>query len=187
MTWTRSHPRRGGRNARSSAGTRSARTCAKRLLRRAALALSLGGGALAAALLLRPCSSTPESLPAQAQVSLTTTRSGAQKRGEPTVGEAIVGDELVAKARVGGKHTELRIYRGTTPIARCPGDPRCRNRAPHLEITLKLTEEGTYRAVAFSGPTPIPAPGPNGLDSDVLGAQNTGVEVSRSATIVVHR
>jgi len=92
----------------------------KRRQRRAILGLSLGGAALAAALLLRPCASTPkpETPPplVQAQVAIKTIHSGPPRRGD----DVLVGDKLVAQAPVDGTHVELRIYLGDKLFARCP-------------------------------------------------------------------
>ncbi|HWO24148.1 MAG TPA: hypothetical protein VNO30_35640 [Kofleriaceae bacterium] len=148
----------------------------KRRQRRAILGLSLGGAALAAALLLRPCASTPkpETPPplVQAQVAIKTIHSGPPRRGD----DVLVGDKLVAQAPVDGTHVELRIYLGDKLFARCPGRPECRRSAQGLEITLELTEEGTYRAVAFSSQAPIPEPGPDGYMDDVSTAQRAGAK-----------
>jgi hypothetical protein len=147
-------------------------TARKRRLRPAAIALSLGlgGAAIAAVLLMRPCASTPEA-PAE-QVALTAIPSGTRRAGEPTV-----NDQLRAQARIEGAFVELRIYRDTTLFARCPGDARCQIHVPNLEITLKITREGTYQAVAFSSHAPIPAPTPDGLDSDLAGARDANVKI----------
>lgn len=100
--------------------------------------------------------------------------------GEPRRGGAAVGDTLRLAVEDPRAHVEVRVYRDGALRLRCPGDAACAGDAHRPRADLVLTDAGVYRVVVLAGATPPPAPGPGGLDADVLAARTGG------AAVVVH-
>lgn len=80
---------------------------------------------------------------------------------------------------------ELRLYRDTQLIARCPGDSGCRDEEAAVVLSIVLDRDGMYRPLVLAGPGEIPAPDPAGLDVDALAARQAGIAVSLSPPILV--
>lgn len=165
---------------------RASNTETRRRWRRATVALTLGAVAAAAAaiFLLRPCSapSSDMSLAVAVEVAILPP-AGVSRR---SAGLGVVGDELRVRARGDAVHIEIRIYRDSKLVARCPGDPRCQPEAPGLAIQLALTDEGSYRPIVLSSRAPIPAPGDD-MDSDLRRARAADVVITSQETITVRR
>ena len=144
-------------------------SAARRKRRRGALAGAAASVVIAAAavILLRPCAS-----PATHRLEL----AEIIERGSQRRGNAAVGDRLHARARVDQPHVELRVYRGTQRVARCPDEPPCRRDAAALQIDWDLTEAGMYEVVVLSSASSIP-PGDGTLDRDLLDARGAGVSI----------
>jgi hypothetical protein len=130
--------------------------------------------ALAAVILLRPCAAQG---PAALEVAVLTD-TGSTRRGG-----AAVGAVLRARARVDRTYIELRIYRGTRLIVRCPGSAQCQRNASFVQVEWALIEPGSYQIVMLSSSSNIPA-GTGMIDRDLLDARNAGVSIdSRSLPV----
>lgn len=87
--------------------------------------------------------------------------------------QASVGDTVRLTGRTDRRHGELRVYRDTTLVARCPGDPGCRTADGVTILELTVTAAGPYSVVWLESDRPLPAPGTN-LDVDLLRAGEAG-------------
>lgn len=105
--------------------------------------------------------------------------------GEPRRGDAAVGDTLRLRASDPRAHVELRVYRDGALRLRCPGAPACAGDAQHPRAELALTDAGVYRVVVFAAAAPLPAPGPGGLDADVLAARTAGATITLHDPLVI--
>jgi hypothetical protein len=162
-----------------------ARMRAARAAERRRLVVGVGLAAAAAAavvlVLLRP---PPAPGPRGLQVAV------AAPEGVVRRGPAAIGDRLRAQAPWSAGEVELRVYRGDRLVARCPSAgtaATCRRTGPHreLELVLELREAGVYRIVALSAAGPLPAPGTDGLDADLLRARSAGAAVERGDAVQV--
>ncbi|HEU4727528.1 MAG TPA: hypothetical protein VFT22_06560 [Kofleriaceae bacterium] len=136
----------------------------KRRIRGAAIATAAAVAALAAIVLWHPCAASRSG---GLEVAVLTP-AGSTRRGD-----AAVGDVLRARAPLGAAQVELRVYLGTTLVARCPGSAQCRGDASAIEIDWKTTERGDYQIVMLSSASSIPAGG-GILERDLLDARTTG-------------
>ena len=124
-------------------------------------------GALAAVLLLRPCSAP--SVP-RLEVAVV------PGPGSLHRGDAAVGDLLRARARVDQPHVDLRVYLRSRLIVQCSDSAQCRREASVIELDWKLGEAGAYQIVVLSGASNIPA-GDGTIDRDLLEARGAGVTI----------
>lgn len=135
--------------------------------RRAALAVCAAALALTAVILLQLCGRPSTDGLELAVMS----GSGVARRGD-----AAVGDVLHVRARGGLPHVELRMYLGTSRIARCPGDRACGSDTSAPQVDWKLTDAGAYEIVVLSSAAAIPA-GDGTRDRDLLDARTAGVQI----------
>jgi hypothetical protein len=158
---------------------------AARAAERRRVIVGVGVAALAAAavvlLLLRP---TDAPAPRGLQVAV------AAPEGVVRRGPAAIGDRLRAQVPWSAGEVELRVYRGDRLVARCPSAEAratCQRVGRHreLELVLELREAGIYRIVALSAAGPLPAPGDDGLDVDLLRARSAGATVERGDAVHV--
>lgn len=107
--------------------------------------------------------------------------------GTSRTGLAPVDSTLHLRAVRRARHLELRVYNGDRLVARCPGTPRCRETGRALALDVVLDAPGLYRAVVFSAAAPIVAPGPAGIDVDVVTARDAGATVTMLGSTRVGR
>ncbi|MBK9034650.1 MAG: hypothetical protein IPL61_25855 [Myxococcales bacterium] len=141
----------------------------------------IGGGvaaaaAVAAAVVLWP---RPAPAPVRPVTVAVIAADGAARRGDAAVGDAV--QIAVDRAQA---QTELRVYRDTTLVTRCPGADACQISARSIRLELRLTDVGRYRVVTMTSASAIPAPGA-GLDADLLAARSAGATIVLPAPIVV--
>lgn len=141
----------------------------------------LGGGlALAAAATVAALVLRPRTTPRPRLAVAVTARDGAVRRGA-----AAVGDTLRLDADPPGAHGELRVYLDGRLVARCPGAGACHTDGRRLHLEVPAADPGAYRVVVLGSASPIPAPGADGIDSDLLAARTAGATVVTREPIVV--
>lgn len=165
-----------GWEERTAARWRASRA-ARRRRRWQLVAVGVAAVALAAAavLLLRPHGRPAVGL----EVAVLVPDGGVRR------GEAALDDVLRLRAARRAAAVELRVYRDTELVARCPGAPACQVTAATLTLELPLSAPGVYRVLVLSSARPIPAPGPDGLDRDRLDAQSAGVTVESTTQVTI--
>ncbi len=84
-----------------------------------------------------------------------------------------VGDTLRLTGRTERRHGELRVYRDTALVARCPGDPGCRTADGVTTLELTVTAAGPYSVLWLASDHPLPEASTN-LDVDLLRATEAG-------------
>lgn len=99
-------------------------------------------------------------------------------------GDVAVGDRLKARIDAAQAHVELRVYRGTVLLARCPGGTLCRRDATVIELEWTLAEPGAYQIVGLSSSSSIPA-GDGTIDRDLLDARAAGANIAMQRLPVV--
>ena len=112
----------------------------------AVAAVAMAAGIL---LLIRPDRSAPPE-----QIAIELRHGSVARRGDG----AAIGDTMIVRAQV-PHQGELRIYRGDTMVARCPGDPTCRQHAGGVSVELPLDVPGRYRPVVFGAGVATPSGG----------------------------
>lgn len=131
--------------------------------------------AMAAAVLL--IVSTREGARAETQVTVVIrSTDGVEERGAATIGKL-----LVARIKSRRAHVELRLYRGSAMIARCPGGPECNG----FMLSHRLVAPGRYQVVTFESDAPLPEPQDGGLDVDVMVARERRVSVRLQEPMIV--
>jgi hypothetical protein len=97
---------------------------------------------------------------------------------------AHVGDVVHATV-TGGKHERaIWVYRNDHLLMTCPGDPQCRSSGDMMISDVTLNAMGTYKIVALTASSALPAPSGNS-DVDLARARDTaGVNVTEKLVIV---
>jgi hypothetical protein len=107
------------------------------------------------------------------------------RRTAESRGTASPGDDVRARGTApDAPASELRIYRGSSLLLRCPGAPACERTDDGVAASWKIPQPGEYQIVWIAAARPLPPP-TGSLAGDLRAATASGARLAATESVHV--